>query len=81
MRTGRHGRVSALCGALAGLAAGAVFVTVAPVVGRTVGAGHASTDLRDAAGPRRRVAPVSAVLASAIDSGVVPAPDAEAARP
>jgi hypothetical protein len=80
-RVRRRGLASALCGALAGLAAGVVLVAVAPVVGRTAGADGAASAPRAPGGSGRGTAPVSAVLAPAIDSGVVPAPDSEAARP
>jgi hypothetical protein len=82
-RSRRRALASALCGTLAGVAAGAVFVAVAPVVGRTVVADRASTI---APGGTNSVhgaatAPVSAVLAPAIAVGVVAAPDPEAAWP
>jgi len=75
---------SALLGALAGLAAGAVIAAAAPGVGRTASV-HAlpATAPDDGSGLRGGAAasPVSAVLAPAIEVGVVPAPDPEAARP
>ena len=75
---------SALLGALAGLAAGAVIAAVAPGVGRTASVQPwPATAHDDQPGPRGRAAasPVSAVLAPAIEVGIVPAPDPEAARP
>lgn len=75
---------SALLGALSGLAAGAVIAAVAPGVGRTASVQALPATARDYESALRRVAaasPVSAVLAPAIEVGVVPAPDPEAARP
>ena len=79
-----RGLASALLGALAGLTAGAVFVAVAPVVGRTVAADAAPMARRGGSTSQARgetASSVSAVLAPAIDAGVVSAPDPEAARP
>jgi hypothetical protein len=80
------GRVlaSVLLGALAGLAAGAAFVAGAPAVGRTVAAGAEPMLARAGGAGQARgeaASSVSAVLAPAIDAGVVWAPDAESARP
>jgi hypothetical protein len=75
---------SALAGALAGLAAGAVIAAVAPGVGRTASVQALPATARDdESGLHRGAAasPVSAVLAPAIEVGVVPAPDPGAARP
>ncbi len=79
-----RGVASALLGALAGLAAGAVFVAGAPVVGRTVGAGAAPAAVQGGDAGRARgeaTSSVWSVLAPAIDAGVVSAPGAEAGRP
>ena len=83
-RTSLRVLVSAVFGTAAGLAAAAVVIASAPMVGRTPAAGAASMPTQDGAAGRSRaraVSPVSAVLAPAIDAGVVAAPDPEAARP
>ncbi len=75
---------SALLGALAGLAAGSVIAAAAPGVGRTATLPSVpATVPDDDSGLRRGAAasPVAAVLAPAIEVGVVTAPDSEAARP
>jgi hypothetical protein len=61
-----------------------VIAAAAPGVGRTgpVQALPATASDDDSGRPgRAAVSPVSAVLAPAIEVGVVPTPDAEAARP
>ncbi len=83
-RTPLRAFASALLGAVAGLAAGAVFVAGAPVVGRTAAADATPMAARGGAvdQPRGEAASsVSAILTPAIDAGVVSVPDPEAARP
>ena len=79
-----RGLASALLGALAGLAVGAAFVASAPAVGRAASADAAPARVpRGVAGQASGVgaSSVSAVLAPAIEAGVVPAPDPEASGP
>jgi hypothetical protein len=73
-----------LLGGLAGVAAAAAFVAVAPAVGRGAGDGLDRVAPRDDAVVRDRepaTPPVASVLMSAMDAGVLLAPDLAEARP
>jgi hypothetical protein len=92
-RTGRRwppgrarGLASVLLGALAGLAAASAIVAAAPVVGRAgTPQATAAAPVGDSGGPvvdpGEESSSVAAVLAPAIEAGLVPASRSEAARP
>ena len=75
---------SALLGSLTGLAAAAMFVAIAPAVGR------GATDDLDRTAPRRDAVArerdaatpsIASVLTPAVDAGALPRPDPAQARP